>query len=78
VNDKIVTLTYHVPVYVEVNLTTREIEQVMVDDEAGVLDRGAKVYAENGKRPVRPSTVAKAIEIAEDTSIAWPGWVFGS
>jgi hypothetical protein len=60
----VVTLKYKCPVWVEVDLDSRTVMRVTVDDEAAVARRTAGALE------------AEALVIAEDED--WPAWTVGA
>lgn len=63
---------YRVPVVVEVELSTREILSVHVDDEA--IEGPLRVTGDDDQ-PVNPKDHSLAKHVTETT--IWPGWTSG-
>lgn len=70
-----IMLEYAMPVTVTVNLSTREVEQVLMLDQ--VLQVTDRCYDATGEPlgKVEPTVIERAVEIAEQAD--WPFWEWG-
>ena len=66
--EEIVTLRYNCPIYVDVNLTTGEIDRVSIGD--ALMDYGDCEAIDD----VTPEQEARAKAVAEEAD--WPAWQF--
>ena len=79
--QRVLTVQYQVPVYVDVNLDTGEVERVVQVDEAIVLAEKPVGFSflpefagawEYRNAALNPANSKRAIEIAE--TVEWPMW----
>lgn len=70
----IVSVPYMVPTYVYVNLTTGEVDRVVVDDSAAAPVPHA-VLSDEDDVTLDKDDAAKVMKIAENAE--WPSWEFG-
>lgn len=75
---KSVRYVLHVPVYVELDLTTLEVERVVVDDENPVDGwfNVRRVEDVDGNRLDLPGEVVAGLPLVADDQM-WPAWEFG-
>jgi hypothetical protein len=68
--EQVLTLTFKCPIFVDVNLTTGEIDRVSIGDQ--VMDYGESTVT--GYFAFTAEQAARAKQIAEDAD--WPDWTF--